>query len=119
MSNSLFITESGSSTQTTHQMLIKKYGLGKTSATYLCRQTGICLNQNFSDFTSDQIEEITKRISQKNLIIEQELKKKLMKNLETSIKIKSYKGMRKIKGYPANGQRTRSNAKTARKKNFY
>ena len=78
--------------------------------------TGICKNQLVNSLEPDQIENITQTISLLKIEIDKELKKKIYKNYEKSVNIKSYKGLRKKKGYPARGQRTHSNGKTAKKK---
>lgn len=99
--------------------LTKNYGLGFFLSTKLCKKAGICLNYKINDLHIEHIENFTKILSDSKLKINQELKKKLLKTFDHSLQIKSYKGLRKVKGYPANGQRTRSNAKTAKKKLLY
>lgn len=44
------------------------------------------------------------------------LKLKVKRATNFYVKIKSYKGVRQNRGYPVRGQRTHTNAKTARKK---
>ena len=46
------------------------------------------------------------------------LKKKEATLRTKRIEIKHLKELRRLKGYPVNGQRTRSNAKTAKKKRY-
>ena len=66
------------------------------------------------------------KIKQKNLIkkilsknkLGKQLKLEIQKKIEFYIEIKSYKGMRHKFKYPVRGQRTRTNAKTIKKKNF-
>lgn len=66
------------------------------------------------------------KIKQKNLIkkilsknkLGKQLKLEIQKRIEFYIEIKSYKGMRHKFKYPVRGQRTRTNAKTIKKKNF-
>lgn len=119
MSNLPFYNFTESDNDKTTAILSKTFGLGKPSITKICRLIGICGNQKFLDFNTDQSNSLLRWLSYKNVRTEQELRKTLMANYERSLKIKSYRGLRKVKGYPANGQRTRSNAKTARKKKFY
>ena len=102
--------------ETFFKMLKKTYGLGNSSITLFHRLSGISLTQPLTDLESDQLELFAKQIFSKKLLLNQELKKKRKSNLDKLIEIKSYKGLRRAKGYPARGQRTRSNAKTARKK---
>lgn len=115
MSNLLFNTDFDK-IDFVHKVLVKNYGLGKNLTNSICSSLGICKNYKVNELTTDQIEEMEKKIFAKKIKINQTLKKELTKNFEKSVQIKSYKGLRRVKGYPANGQRTRSNAKTARKK---
>lgn len=96
--------------------LVKTYGIGKKRSIEACRIAGICKNQKISGIEPNQVEALTKLVSSKRWVIQQELKKKLTKVFENQLAIKSYKGLRKVKGYPARGQRTHTNGKTARKR---
>lgn len=51
----------------------------------------------------------------KNLKIEDELKKEKFNIFQNLLEIKSYKGIRHTYGLPTNGQRTHTNRKTAKK----
>lgn len=119
MSNLLLNTAATVNNLSVYRLLTKNYGLGKKSTEMLCKSTGICSNFNAADLAPEQVEELTKKLSYSKIKINEDLKKELMKKFEISLQIKSYKSLRKVKGYPANGQRTRSNAKTARKKKIF
>ena len=56
---------------------------------------------------------------ERSLKIEKSLKKQVFDNIKTHIKIQSYKGKFFIKGLPVNGQRTKTNGKTAKKLKFF
>ena len=47
--------------------------------------------------------------------INNELKKSRSLTLKTLVSIKSYKGLRRVRGLPVRGQRTHTNAKSAKK----
>jgi len=47
--------------------------------------------------------------------INSELKKNKILEKQNLVDLKHYRGLRKLKGFPVRGQRTRSNAKTAKK----
>ena len=53
----------------------------------------------------------------KHFITGQKIDTEQLLNIRTLIKISSYKGFRHARALPVNGQRTRSNSKTARKLN--
>ena len=58
---------------------------------------------------------LTKSIEKSKLILTNELKKFQSLSLRTLIDIKSYKGLRRLKGLPVRGQRTHTNGKTPKK----
>ena len=68
----------------------------------------------------DQINKLIKSIERSDLVITSELKKLQSLFLKNLVNIKSYRGLRKIQGLPVRGQRTHTNAKTAKKtKRFF
>jgi small subunit ribosomal protein S13 len=91
------------------------YGIGKTKSFLICKQLGFSTNLKVKSLSEDQILKILKLIETSNLLITSELKKVQMLFLKRLISIKSYRGLRRIKGLPVRGQRTHTNAKTARK----
>lgn len=91
------------------------YGINKKSATIICRKLGISNNLKIKDLDEEQLIEIIKVIDSSKLIINNELKKIRSLNLKKLISIKSYRGLRRLKGLPSRGQRTHTNAKSSRK----
>jgi len=65
--------------------------------------------------TQEQIEELLQLVDSLNLTLNNELKKLRSLNLKTLISIKSYRGLRRVRGLPVRGQRTHTNAKSSRK----
>lgn len=92
------------------------YGIGKNNSFLICKKLGFSINLKVKNLSKNQVTSILNLIDSLNLIIASDLKK--FKNLITKnlVSIKSYKGLRKIQGLPVRGQRTHTNAKTARKK---
>ena len=68
-----------------------------------------------SDLTDEQILRFLKLIEQSKITITSDLKKMNRLIISRLVTIKSYRGLRKIKGLPVRGQRTHTNAKTASK----
>jgi small subunit ribosomal protein S13 len=97
--------------------LQKIYGIGQNQAFLICKKLGFCINLKTSQLSSDQINTLIKYIDKSNLIITSELKKMQSLFLKNLVYIKTYRGLRKIQGLPVRGQRTHTNAKTARNKN--
>lgn len=96
--------------------LQRVYGIGKKNSSLICKKLGFSINLKIKNLSKDQITDILNLIEFLNLIIASDLKK--IKNLviKNLISIKSYRGLRRIQGLPVRGQRTHTNAKTARKK---
>lgn len=90
------------------------YGLGYFQAKFLCKKLGFSSNLKSSDLSNDQIIKLTKLVENSGLKITNELKKSQIFNLKMLIDIKSYSGLRRIRGLPVRGQRTHTNAKTAK-----
>lgn len=92
------------------------YGIGKNSSFLICKKLGFSVNLKVKHLSKNQVTNILSIIDSLNLIIASDLKK--FKNLTTKnlLYIKTYKGLRKTQGLPIRGQRTHTNAKTARKK---
>lgn len=99
------------------QALIEIYGIGFNKANTLCNKFNWPLNKKISDLSQIERTLLSKYIKQ-NIKIESELKMILKDNLKKYLTNKSIKGFRLRNKLPVNGQRTHSNAKTCRKKNF-
>ena len=93
------------------------YGIGQKTSILICKKLGFSLNLKVKDLTSKQSVEILKIIESSELILTNELKKLQTLSLKNLISIGSYRGIRKIRGFPVRGQRTHTNAKAARKIN--
>ena len=100
-------------------LLTKTYGLGLNRSKKLCNSNGISPNIKLSYLDNEQIEALDVQLQTTDFIIGQELKKYRAKQFDRLVRIKSYKGLRKIKGYPVRGQRTHSNGNTSKKKRYF
>ena len=95
------------------------YGIGFHTSNLICKKFGLSPNLKLKNLSSDQIVELLKLIDSLNLPLNNELKKIKTLSLKKLINIKSYRGLRRLKGLPVRGQRTHTNAKSSRKnKNF-
>ena len=93
------------------------YGIGKKTSILICKKLGFSVNLKVKDITQDQSIEILKVIDSSQFLLSNELKKLKMLTLKNLISIKSYRGLRKSRGFPVRGQRTHTNAKSASKLN--
>ena len=91
------------------------YGIGKNQSSLICRKLGFSKNLITSELSKEQVFDLVMLIEKSNLIITNELKKLQVLFLRNLVNIKSYKGLRRIRGLPVKGQRTHTNGKTAKR----
>jgi small subunit ribosomal protein S13 len=93
------------------------YGLGLSTSKLIAKRLGFLPNLKTKHLTQNQIANLKEALKNLNRKLAGDLKKMESLNLKRLISIKSYRGLRIIQGLPVRGQRTHSNAKTARKHN--
>jgi small subunit ribosomal protein S13 len=98
-----------------HFGLVSIYGIGKSRSLLICKKAGLSLNLKIKDLSSSQINQISKIVESSNYVLSNDLKRLLLLSKQRLIAIKSYKGLRRKKGFPVRGQRTHTNARTAKK----
>jgi small subunit ribosomal protein S13 len=91
------------------------YGIGKTRSLDICKKLGFTKNLKVKDLSEFQIKKLVVLVENSSIIITSDLKKLKSLIIKTLVTIKSYRGLRKIKGLPVRGQRTHTNARTSRK----
>jgi small subunit ribosomal protein S13 len=96
--------------------LTQIHGIGIFTANYICNKLGFAKNLKLKDLSKDQIAKLVKTIELLKLNIASDLKKSALLNSKNLILIKSYKGLRRNQGLPVRGQRTHTNARTAKKR---
>lgn len=94
--------------------LCKIYGIHSFLAHQVCDQLGFHNGLRVRDLSVDQTEKLG-RILQYYYLTEAELKKETHQNFQRFIQIGCYKGFRVIQHLPLRGQRTHTNARTAKK----
>lgn len=92
------------------------YGIGKSNSSLICKKFGLARNIKVKNLSKDQINKLVKIIESLNINSASDLKKTNLLKLKELISIKSYRGLRRYQGLPVRGQRTHTNAKTARKR---
>ena len=95
------------------------YGIGIKTANTLLTQLNINPFLKVSDLTEEHISAIRDILEKSNLKLEGDLKRIINLNIKHLIETNSYRGKRHLKGLPVHGQRTRTNSRTARKKNMF
>ena len=89
------------------------YGIGRNQATKICKETGVNPDIRVKDLTEDDQAKIRNYID-KNLVVEGDLRRDVALNIKRLTEIGSYRGVRHRKNITLRGQRTHSNARTAR-----
>lgn len=88
------------------------YGIGPTRAAEIVRDAEIDPATRARDLNEEQLNKITHLINDKGYKIEGDLRRQVTADLKRLQAIKCYRGFRHIRGLPARGQRTSTNART-------
>ena len=99
--------------------LIGIYGLNKFKSDQFTKKLGFSANLKIKNMSKDQSQNLTFQINLNKNSLSVNLKKSNFNIFKRLISIKSIRGLRLKKGLPVRGQRTHTNAKTARKKLFF
>lgn len=91
------------------------YGIGRSKAIEICKNTNIDQNKKIKDLSEAELDKIRNYID-KNIKTEGDLKLVINQNIKRLKEITSYRGVRHIKKLPSRGQRTKTNARTKRGK---
>ena len=87
------------------------YGVGPTMSRRILDEAGLNVDTRARDLSEDELSRISGTID-KGYEIEGQLRRRMQQDVARLKKIGSYRGLRHIKGLPARGQRTRTNART-------
>ena len=91
------------------------FGIGKSSAQKILKESGIDPNKKVSDWSEDESNKIRNVISG-NFKIEGDLKSEQRLNIKRLLDIGCYRGLRHRKGLPVRGQKTKNNSRTRKGK---
>mgnify|MGYP001027060564 CR=1 len=94
--------------------LKKIYGINTFLSNQICDQLGFHVGLTIGNLSLDQIEKLS-RILQYYYLTEGDLKKQLQDNFQRFIQIGCYRGFRVTQRLPLRGQRTHTNARTAKR----
>lgn len=87
------------------------YGIGRKSANYILKKTGINPDIRAKDLTEDDIAKL-RDVIENEYTVEGELRREVAMNIKRLVEINCYRGIRHRKGLPVRGQRTKTNART-------
>jgi small subunit ribosomal protein S13 len=86
------------------------YGIGRSTSNAVLTESGIEPDTYVKDLTEDEVRKLRDRVDE--LLVEGDLRRERSQNVKRLMEIGSYKGLRHRRGLPANGQRTKTNART-------
>ena len=89
------------------------YGLGFFLANQICDQMGLSQKTRVQNLTSSQIDQLV-RIVEQYYFVGSDLKRLIIQDIQRLRNIGTYKGFRHALSLPCRGQRTKTNAKSAR-----
>lgn len=95
--------------------LTKIYGIGNTVALKMCSELKIDPDKRPSEMGEEEMTAIRNYIKS-HLVVEGELKKVVISNIQRKVSINSYQGLRHRYKLPVRGQNTRKNARTRKGK---
>ena len=91
------------------------YGIGKSRSFLICKKLGFSSNLKIKTLSDEQVNQIFKLVETLNMPLANDLRRLTLLDKQKLISIKSYRGLRRKKGFPVRGQRTHTNAKTAKR----
>jgi small subunit ribosomal protein S13 len=87
------------------------YGIGRTTAREILVKAGVDVNKKISDLSDDEVAKIRGVITS-DYKVEGALRGEVQMNIKRLMDVGCYRGIRHRRGLPANGQRTKTNART-------
>ena len=89
------------------------YGIGLASSRKILTETGVDPDTRVRDLTETEITRLREAID-RGYKVEGDLRREEAQNIKRLVDIGSYRGLRHRRGLPVRGQRTRTNARTAK-----
>ncbi|MCI7239554.1 MAG: 30S ribosomal protein S13 [Anaerococcus sp.] len=86
------------------------YGIGRSTANEILKNTGINPDTKMKDLTEDELGKIRDELNK--YTIEGDLRREVSMNIRTLREIGSYRGLRHKNNLPVRGQNTKNNART-------
>jgi small subunit ribosomal protein S13 len=86
------------------------YGIGRSTSNKVLAESGVEPDRKVKDLTEDEVRQLREKVD--DLLVEGDLRRERSQNVKRLMEIGSYKGLRHRRGLPANGQRTKTNARS-------
>jgi small subunit ribosomal protein S13 len=88
------------------------YGIGPRISRLVLGQADISPDIRARDLTEEEVSRISSVIQNSDIKVEGDLRREVQLNIKRLMDIQCYRGTRHIRGLPARGQRTKTNART-------
>ena len=89
------------------------FGVGNTTSEQILESTNIDPSKRVKDLDEAELTRLREYID-RNYVVECDLRREVNMNIKRLIEIGCYRGLRHRRNLPAHGQRTRTNARTAK-----
>ena len=89
------------------------YGVGRTRSHEILSATGVSPELRTKDLTDEDLVRLREYIEE-NYKVEGDLRREVQADIRRKIEIGCYEGLRHRRGLPVRGQRTKTNARTAK-----
>jgi small subunit ribosomal protein S13 len=86
------------------------YGIGRSTSNKVLAEVGVHPDTKVKDLTEEEVRQLREKVD--DLLVEGDLRRERSQNVKRLMEIGSYKGLRHRRGLPANGQRTKTNARS-------
>ena len=90
------------------------YGIGPHISRLVLGQANVSPDTRARDLTEEEVSRISSVIQNSDLKVEGDLRREVQLNIKRLMDIQCYRGTRHIRGLPAHGQRTQTNARTCK-----
>ena len=87
------------------------FGIGQPTARRICAELGLSPDEKIRDLTDEEVTKLREYIDG-NLEVEGDLRRERQQAIKRLQEIGAYRGLRRRRGLPAHGQRTKTNART-------
>ena len=91
------------------------YGIGKSMSLSLCQRLGFQKTFLLKNLTDEDIYQISQLIEELKILTKGDLSRWVKQKIDHLSSLKTYRGIRHRQGLPLRGQRTHTNARTAKK----
>jgi small subunit ribosomal protein S13 len=88
------------------------YGIGPTRAHAVVAASGFDPDRRAGDLSEEEINQLASLITDNRFLVEGDLRRDTIANIKRLSAIRSYRGLRHMRGLPVRGQRTSTNART-------